>query len=160
MAPDLRIPARADQTATIIFLHGLGQTNESWSHTLNGMAASLPSVEWILPQAPENPVSLNCGQRRSRWFDLHTLPPSRLEWDHQGVTASAARIEAIIRGEMMRGIDPRHILLVGFSQGAVLALLVALSSLLELGGVASLSGWIPQSAHQASAPPARYISGF
>ena len=100
----------------------------------------------------ENPVSFNNGQRRPSWFDLHSLPPNRLEWDHQGITVSIARIESIIRAELMHGVDPRRILLVGFSQGAVLALLVALNSLLELGGIASLSGWLPQPAHQASTP--------
>jgi len=41
------------------------------------------------------------------------------------------------------GIDSRKIVLVGFSQGAALSLMVGLTTLHELGGVASLSGWIP-----------------
>jgi lysophospholipase II len=41
------------------------------------------------------------------------------------------------------GIDSRNIVLVGFSQGAALSLMVGLTTLHELGGIVSLSGWIP-----------------
>jgi lysophospholipase-2 len=52
-------------------------------------------------------------------------------------------IESLILAQIHRGIDARRILLVGFSQGAALSLMVAISTLHDLGGVASLSGWIP-----------------
>lgn len=44
---------------------------------------------------------------------------------------------------MQRGIHPRKIFLVGFSQGAALSLMVGLTTLHDLGGIGSLSGWIP-----------------
>ena len=44
---------------------------------------------------------------------------------------------------MHAGIDSRNIVLIGFSQGAALSLMVGLTTLHELGGVVSLSGWIP-----------------
>ena len=41
-------------------------------------------------------------------------------------------------------------MLIGFSQGAALSLMTALTTLHELGGVASLSGWTPQQSRQVS----------
>jgi len=112
------------------------------------MANRLPSVEWILPQAPLRPVSLNHGCLRPSWFDMRALPPSHLDWDHVGTAASINWIESIVQAEMLAGADPRRIILVGFSQGAALSLVVALSSLVDFGGIACLSGWLPHGARQ------------
>ncbi|KAI0271654.1 phospholipase carboxylesterase, partial [Gloeopeniophorella convolvens] len=139
-----RIAASTRRTATIVFLHGLGQTNVAWRGMIEWMAAQLPSVEWVLPQAAPKPVSLNAGQYRPSWFDMATLPPGHAEWDEHGVAASVAAVEAAVLAEVHRGVDARRIVLMGFSQGAALGLLVALTTLHELGGVVSLSGWIPQ----------------
>ena len=51
---------------------------------------------------------------------------------------------------MHSGIDSRKIVLVGFSQGAALSLMVGVTTLHELGGVASLSGWIPYRIREVS----------
>jgi len=49
----------------------------------------------------------------------------------------------IIDTQVHSGIDHSRIVLVGFSQGAALSLMVGLKALPELGGLVSLSGWIP-----------------
>lgn len=59
-------------------------------------------------------------------------------------------MEAWIQAEVHRGTDPRRIIIMGFSQGAALGLLVALTTLHELGGVVSLAGWIPHGGRQVS----------
>jgi len=112
------------------------------------MAAQLPNVEWVIPQAPSRPVSLYVGQRRPSWFDIRTLPPDSNEWDEATITSSVSCVEAWIQDEVYRGTDPHRIVLMGFSQGAALSLLVALTTLHELGGVVSLAGWIPHQGRQ------------
>ncbi|KAI0252726.1 Phospholipase/carboxylesterase [Lactifluus subvellereus] len=143
MGTPLRIPATAQRTATVMFLHGLGQTNVAWYGMVQRMAGQLPNVEWILPQAPSRPVTLNAGHHRPSWFDIRSLPPGYDEWDDAGIASSVTGVEGLIQAEVHRGADPRRIILMGFSQGAALSLLVALTTLHELGGVISLSGWIP-----------------
>jgi predicted esterase len=59
-------------------------------------------------------------------------------------------VEGLIQAEVHRGADPRRIVLMGFSQGAALSLLVTLTTLHELGGVISLSGWIPHRGREVS----------
>jgi lysophospholipase-2 len=95
-------------------------------------------------------VSLNAGQQSPSWFDIRSLPPARNEWDEAAISSSVSSVEAWIQAEVHRGTDPRRIVLMGFSQGAALSLLVVLTTLHELGGVISLAGWIPHCGREVS----------
>ncbi|KAH9005889.1 Phospholipase/carboxylesterase [Lactarius hatsudake] len=139
----LSIPATTPRTATVIFLHGLGHSDVAWYGMIQWMALQLPSIGWVIPNAPTKPVGYYAGQHRPSWFDIQILPPGHDEWDEAGIVSSVAYVEALIQAEIHRGADPRRIILMGFSQGAALSLLVALKTTHELGGVISLSGWIP-----------------
>ncbi|KAA1468398.1 alpha/beta-hydrolase [Dentipellis sp. KUC8613] len=112
------------------------------------LSRQLPNIEWILPQADARPVTYSHGQLRPSWFNIATLPPGYAEWDEVAVSLSVNLVESIIQSEIHGGVDSRKIVLVGFSQGAALSLMVALTSLHELGGVASLSGWIPHNSRE------------
>jgi len=159
------VSASQNHTATVIFLHGLGQSNLTWKLVVTeALAPRLPQVQWILPQAADKPVSMNQGMRRPSWFDISRLPPGNDEFDELGVTESIALIENVILSQVHSGLDSRRIVLVGFSQGACLSMMVALTTLHELGGVASLSGWIPprvrdQMIHTASSLAVLWLHG-
>lgn len=132
------------------------------------MAVQLPNVEWVLPQAyvfqthltlrsrysiyhnPTRPVSSNAGQQCSSWFNIRSFPPDCNEWDEVAIASSVSHVEGWIQAEVHRGADPRRIILMGFSQGAALGLLVALTTLHDLGGVVSLAGWIPHKGREVS----------
>lgn len=77
------------------------------------------------------------------WFDIKTLPPGPDEFDEDAMSKSVATIEGLIQSLVQSGVDSRRILLVGFSQGAALSMVVSLKMNHALGGVVSLSGWIP-----------------
>jgi predicted esterase len=66
------------------------------------------------------------------------------------MASSVSHVEGWIQAEVHRGADPRRIILMGFSQGAALGLLVALTTLHDLGGVVSLAGWIPHKGREVS----------
>ncbi|KAJ7785796.1 phospholipase carboxylesterase [Mycena metata] len=138
------IPASQAHTASVIFVHGLGQTTFTWrAMILEGLVPHLPHVEWILPQATEKHVTYHRNIRRPSWFDIAALPPGADEYDEPGIAESIRIIESLILAQIHRGVDARRIILMGFSQGAALAIMTALSTLHDLGGVVSLSGWIP-----------------
>ncbi|ESK86238.1 lysophospholipase i [Moniliophthora roreri MCA 2997] len=146
------VPASSaeEKKASVIFLHGLGHSNLTWKEVVTeALAPRLPNVQWILPQAPHRPVSLNQGTLRPSWFDITNLPPQKDEWDETTIAESIARIENIVLREVHSGVESSRIVLVGFSQGAALSLMTALSTLHELGGVVSLSGWIPHAARSS-----------
>lgn len=92
------------------------------------------------------PVSIHQGHRRPSWFDVTRHPPNPNEFDEQAISESIGLIEDLILSQVHSGIDSRRIVLAGFSQGAALGMMVALSTLHYLGGVVSLSGWIPHRA--------------
>lgn len=93
--------------------------------------------------SPERPVSVHQGQLIPCWFDTVSLPPGLYEFDEAGISESVTLIDGLIQSQMQAGIDSRQIVLMGFSQGAALSMIVALTKHYNLGGVVSLSGWIP-----------------
>ncbi|KAF8640542.1 hypothetical protein AX17_000204 [Amanita inopinata Kibby_2008] len=130
--------------ASVLCLHGLGQSPELWQPMLTRTLASrFPGVRWILPQAPHHPVTFNQGQPRPSWFNIEELPPRSDESDVPTLDESVRIIRDLINAEQCAGVAPQQIFLMGFSQGAALALTVAFTSQLDLGGIIVLSGWVP-----------------
>ena len=95
-------------------------------------------------------VTLNNGEQRPSWFDIAHLPPYRDEFDEVAINEAIRGIEGIIQQKVQEGVDPKRIILIGFSQGAAVGLMVGLTTLHELAGVASLSGWIPHRVREVS----------
>lgn len=48
-------------SATIIFLHGLGDTGKGWVPVANQLSKHVPHVKWILPTAPVKSVTMARG---------------------------------------------------------------------------------------------------
>lgn len=57
---------RKKHTATVIFVHGLGDTGEGWCDSMDDL--QLPHVKFICPNAPRQKVTLNGGQRMPSWY--------------------------------------------------------------------------------------------
>ncbi|XP_043264108.1 acyl-protein thioesterase 2 [Colletes gigas] len=134
------IAATARHTATLIFLHGLGDTGHGWASSMN--AVRLPHIKVICPTAPTMPVSINAGFRMPSWFDLRTLNPSGVE-DEEGIRKAAQMVHTLIAEEVAAGIPTKRIVLGGFSQGGALAIYSALTFPEPLAGVIALSCWLP-----------------
>ncbi|KAF4524827.1 hypothetical protein B566_EDAN013987 [Ephemera danica] len=134
------IAASAKHTATVIFLHGLGDTGHGWA---SGMAAIRPPhVKVICPTAPTMPVTLNAGFRMPSWFDLRSLDANGPE-DEEGIKKATEMVHAMIDDELKNGISSDRIVLGGFSQGGALALYSTLRYPKPLGGCMALSCWLP-----------------
>ncbi|CAH0546431.1 unnamed protein product [Brassicogethes aeneus] len=140
MASPVVIAASAKHTATLIFLHGLGDTGQGWASAMG--AIRQPHVKVICPTAPTMPVTLNAGFRMPSWFDLKTLDESGPE-DDDGIRSATKQIHGLIENEIKAGIAANRIVLGGFSQGGALALYSALCFPQKLAGVVALSCWLP-----------------
>lgn len=140
MTSPVILAATAKHSATLIFLHGLGDTGQGWASAM--AAIRPPYVKVICPTAPTMPVTLNAGFRMPSWFDLRTLDASGPE-DEEGIKHAATQIHSMIESEIQSGIPANRILLGGFSQGGALALYSALTLPQKLAGVVSLSCWLP-----------------
>ncbi|CBZ54084.1 hypothetical protein NCLIV_045170 [Neospora caninum Liverpool] len=135
----------APRPATIIFLHGLGDTAAGWADLISLLSSlpCFPSLRVILPTAPVRPVTLNGGFPAPAWTDIFSLSKDTPE-DREGFLESKRRIDAILRGEIEDAhIPPERIVLAGFSQGGALAYFVGLQAPYRLGGIVALSTWTP-----------------
>lgn len=144
MLPSVTVgPTAAHHSATVIFLHGLGDTGHGWAPVMKILARSLPFVKFILPHAPSRPVTLNYGMAMPAWFDIVTLEEGDDRQDQAGLFHTRKAIEEIVEGERKGGIPAERIILGGFSQGGAVSLLTGLTSSIRLGGILCCSGYLP-----------------
>lgn len=145
LAPVILHP-RIKQTASMIFLHGVGDTGHSWSQILNTIRPDHLKV--ICPTAPVIPITLNMGFRMPAWFDIYSLENLEEETDYEGVKASSEMVLKYVKQEIDKGIPSEKIIIGGFSQGATLALYTTLNYNQQLAGCIALSAYVPQDVHR------------
>jgi len=133
---------RIKQTASMVFLHGLGDTGHGWAGILNTLRPD--HVKVICPTAPVIPITLNLGFRMPAWFDIESLDNLEEETDIEGVKASADSVFELIESEIRSGIPSNRIIIGGFSQGAALALYCALHYEKPLAACIALSTFFPE----------------
>lgn len=140
----ISIPAVTRHTATVIFMHGLGDTGWGWEPVAKMLRtdAGLGHVKWVLPHARPRPVTANMGMTMPAWFDIYSFGFDGRE-DESGILETRVELSGLIRAEVDSGIDANRIVVGGFSQGGAMALLTGLTSEFKLGGVVVLSGWLP-----------------
>jgi phospholipase/carboxylesterase len=128
--------------ATVIWMHGLGDTGDGWSEIVPslGLPAAM-RVRFLFPHAPKIPVSINNGFVMPAWYDFKEADFSARA-DLPGVRRSQAQVEALIERERTRGIADARIVLAGFSQGGALALYTGLRHPQRLAGIVALSTYL------------------
>lgn len=84
------------------------------------------------------------------WSDIYGLD-DRSNEDRAGFDESKNRIDRIVQTEVDKGIEPKRIVIAGFSQGGALAFHTALRSPHAIGGCIGLSTWLPFSADYPAA---------
>ncbi len=146
----LEIETGPSPTRTVIVLHGLGDSGHGFAPIANELDLSaLGPVRFVLPHAPERPVTINGGYVMRAWYDILGNDLVRRE-DEIGLRESQALIEALIAAEKARGVPASRIVLAGFSQGCAMALLAGLRHAERLAGVVGMSGYLPLAASTAT----------
>ncbi|KAK6171997.1 hypothetical protein SNE40_018405 [Patella caerulea] len=140
MSPPEIIQPQGQHTASLIFLHGLGDTGKGWSDTLGSLR--LKNIKIICPTAPIKPVTLNAGMQMPSWFDIRGLSPDSPE-DEEGIKQATAKLQALIAEEEKLGIPTERIAIGGFSQGGAVALYTAYTTNKRLGALLAFSTWMP-----------------
>ena len=111
--------------AAMLMAHGRGATAESIL-TLS-QAWNVPGFAYLAPQAAGN-----------SWWPNRFLDP--IESNEPYLSSALAAVESALATLKRAGIPPERTLLLGFSQGACLALEFAARHARRYGGVAALSG--------------------
>ncbi|KAI1246603.1 hypothetical protein MGN70_013504 [Eutypa lata] len=147
--PPLVFPAASRHTATVIFIHGLGDTGHGWASAVENWRrrSRLNEAKFILPHAPQIPITCNGGFVMSGWFDIFALGGNvedlRSRQDEKGILATREYLNGLIQAEIDAGIPPERIVLGGFSQGAAMSLFTGLTGPNKLAGIVGLSSWLP-----------------
>jgi phospholipase/carboxylesterase len=133
----------APASASVIWLHGLGADGHDFVPVVPELKLPAnPGIRFVFPHAPVRPVTLNMGMRMRAWYDIKTLTAEGRA-DEAGLRESVARLGALIAAERALGVEPRRIVVAGFSQGAAVALHGALRQPEALGGILALSCYLP-----------------
>lgn len=138
-SPPVVVAAKGTQSATVIWLHGLGDSGNGWApiaHELN-----MPHVKWVFPNAGARPVTINGGMSMPAWADIIGLSLEAQE-DEEGTMATRNLIHNLIAEEVKAGVASNRIVIGGFSQGAAMACVAALTHEQPLAGCFLLSGFL------------------
>ena len=127
--------------ACVVWMHGLGSSAANMMLLVNQLNVGL-AVKHVCLDAPVRPVTWNNHALTQAWYDI---VGNRLldRQDEVGVVRSQRAINQVIDGLLAEGWRASQIYLAGFSQGGAMALYTGLNSAHRLGGVISLSAYLP-----------------
>jgi phospholipase/carboxylesterase len=166
MLKDYRIPplSGGKPERAVIFLHGVGDSGHGGLLSIGQMwQAALPTCEFICPDAPfafdMMPPEMADGGRQ--WFSLKDFSAAAML---EGVKIAAPILDEYIDHILAtRGLAPKQLALVGFSQGTIMALYTAPRRKEAVAGILGYSGMLIGGetliAEKKSAPPALLIHG-
>ena len=140
--PHIELVTGPDPAGTVIWLHGLGA--DGWDFVPIVRELPLPeemALRFIFPHAPVRSVTINNGMEMRAWYDIAMNDIARLP-DERGIRESQHDVEALIAREAQRGVDSKHIVLAGFSQGGAIALQAGLRFRSPLAGIVALSTYL------------------
>ncbi|CAL4098335.1 unnamed protein product, partial [Meganyctiphanes norvegica] len=152
--------AEIKQTASIIFLHGSGDTGHGireWVGAVLGKELSFPHIKILYPTAPRQGYTPMNGMLSTVWFDRSITPPGR----QRSLACPNGPAEDIwtmtddkMRGQPQIGILANR----GFSMGGCMAFHLGYRSRKDIRGVFALSAFLNKNSvvyqNLASAPQA------
>ena len=130
VVPPRRRPRR-EAAFHCLVLHGLGDSMAGWMPA--APLFDLPEVGWVFANAPDEYYG------GYSWFDLG----ERMQPDPAGVLRSRAALAGLIDqllGEL--AIPSTRLFVMGFSQGCLMAIELALRGQHAFAGVVGISGWV------------------
>ncbi len=121
----------------VIFLHGVGADGNDLIGLATPFRKVLPNASFISPHAPYAFDMADCGRQ---WFSIQDFgPEARLA----GVRAAAPIVDSFIDAKLAEsGLCEEDLVLIGFSQGAMMALYVGPRRKNQLAGILGFSGML------------------
>jgi len=135
-------PRHGRATALVVLLHGYGANGDDLIALAEGWQARLPAAAFVAPNAPETIPGMPGALQ---WFALTFRDPDEL-W--RGVVAAEPHLNRFLDRELARlELGAERLALVGFSQGTMLALHVALRRSRQPAAVVGYSGLLAGPEH-------------
>ena len=142
----------------VILLHGVGADGNDLFALAPQLAQALPDAAFVSPHAPER---FDMAPMGHQWFSLIDMSPEAIA---RGIQKAAPVLDAFIDEELAHyGLSDADLALVGFSQGTMMSLYVALRRAQVCGAVVGFSGTLVDDvsalSSAASKPPILLIHG-
>ena len=139
---DLKFGARKAASGTtrslVVFLHGYGADGADLLGLADTLASHLPDTRFVAPDAPDRVAGAPSGRQ---WFPIPRFDGSTEAQAAMGLGAATAALNAFLDQQLAAdGLQPWALALVGFSQGAMMALHVAPRRAVAMAGVVAISG--------------------
>ena len=132
-----RAPKSGAASGLVILLHGLGADGNDLIGLAPHLAEAAPGAAFVSPHAP---FPCDMAPFGRQWFSLQVREPAAILG---GVRAAAAHLEAFIERELQaQGLGEDRLVLLGFSQGSMMALHVALRRPKPCAAVIAYSGML------------------
>lgn len=149
-------PGTAD--SLVVLLHGLGADGNDLIGLAPHLAQVLPGAAFVSPHAP---FPCDMAPFGRQWFSLQTREPARIL---AGVQDAAVHLNAFLDQELAAyGLAADRLALVGFSQGSMMAMHVALRRAQPCAAVVAYSGMLVAAerlgAEIKSRPPVLLVHG-
>ncbi len=142
----------------VVLLHGVGADGQDLIDLAAAWAPALPDAAFV---APDGPAPCDMAPHGRQWFSLADRSPARMA---AGIAAAAPRLDAFLDAELARLALPDAAMpLMGFSQGAMMALFVGLRRRLPPAAILAYSGALLAAADlpggAAARPPVLLVHG-
>lgn len=130
--------AQGEAKALVVFLHGYGADGADLLGLADALAPHLPDAAFVAPDAPERCVGGGFGYQ---WFPIPWLDGSPQAAADAGLSASVKDLNGFLDARLAEeGLTPERMVLVGFSQGAMMSMEVAPRRDVAVAGVVAISG--------------------
>jgi phospholipase/carboxylesterase len=145
-------------TALVILIHGYGSNGDDLISLARMIQPALPNAAFVAPNAPSRMPRMAAAYQ---WWPIDTFSMAERA---AGAAAAAPALDAFITDALEEaGLPSNRVLLVGFSQGTMMALHVGLRRLDPIAGIVGISGMLvaPEQleADIVSHPPVLLIHG-
>lgn len=146
-------------TSLVVLLHGYGDDGEGFFPIAQELSHYLPNTHFICPDAIFPFEHSPFGRQ---WFSLNDRSESAML---KGLDEAELQLNKFIDSVLMRfSLNDSNLALLGFSQGAMVSMHVALRRAKRLAGVVSCSGMLVSpdslSSKLKSSPPVSLIHGM
>ncbi|MDF0545620.1 dienelactone hydrolase family protein [Sphingobium sp. H39-3-25] len=135
--PRLAPLSNSRPNALVVLIHGYGSNGNDLISLAAMIQPSLPDAAFVAPNAPSQISGLAAAYQ---WWPIETFSMAERT---AGAEAAAPMLDAFITEELKRsGLGSDRLLLVGFSQGTMMALHVGLRRPEGIAGIVGISGML------------------
>jgi phospholipase/carboxylesterase len=127
-----------DMRSAVVFLHGYGANGADLMGLADPLAEHLPDTAFFAPDAPEGCAGALMG---FQWFPIPWIDGSSEEESMDGMARAVDDLNAYLDGIMVdEDLLPEQVVVLGFSQGTMMALHVLPRREDPVAGVVAFSG--------------------